>query len=161
MTPYLYFARPVDQAPASSVEELRNHAEELAVRGLLPLVFAVRQALQDPVVKAVVFEPAEAWTLHGNPHPDGTLQLANLAVLDLCSHVVAVLPAGVATVGVPLEVQFALDRDKRVLVLTDHSSSWVTAKWAEDGALVLDASQYTQGQLEKEVVEWFCGPFEL
>ncbi|WIC89823.1 nucleoside deoxyribosyltransferase [Gordonia phage Sapo] len=157
-TPYVYLASPVDQALPQTESDVVTwgQANPDNFEGARGVAFLAKCFLDN--VEAVVFDPKKAWQVFSEPAPDGTLQRANLKVLEHCSHLVAVLPYGVPTLGVPVEVQYALDLRKRVLVLTDHSRSWVAAKWREDGAYVLDVAegQATLDQRLLDLKEWFA-----
>lgn len=93
----VYFAEPIDQDASPSLDE-RSLREGL--------VNTIRQW------GGTVYRPATAWGLQH--HPDSefqrlaeTLELINRAALDKADLLVARLPKGVATHGVPMEIEYA------------------------------------------------------
>ena len=99
---YIYLAEPIDQANGLRFSSrLRTELDKLALS---------------------YYSPADAWHWQGDV--DKVIQNTNNEALFNASVIIAVLPAQVATVGVPMEIQQAMDQGKPVLVLTDiiHSA---------------------------------------
>lgn len=114
MNPMVYLAHPIDQvdSPGSFMEVVNNLHGLCVARGF------------------PVYTPARAWSL--NPKvatPTPVLQQVNEFALLSSSHVVVVLPAGQASIGVPYELAQAINEfQTRVAVVYDHrllSTSWV------------------------------------
>ena len=114
MNPMVYLAHPIDQVgnPGSFMEVV-NNLHGLCVAKGFP-----------------VYTPARAWSL--NPRvatPTPVLQGVNEFALLSASHVVVVLPAEQASIGVPYELAQAIGESQtRVAVVYDHrllSTSWV------------------------------------
>lgn len=74
---------------------------------------------------AVVFTPADAWCVPRTARPTPELQAANQAMLGRADGVLVAWPAGVPSIGVPMEALMALQAQRRVAWVTDHTSSWV------------------------------------
>jgi hypothetical protein len=110
----VYLARPLDAAlhwhsTAKMAEEAFNREQ---VRGRM--LDEIRQELD--AVGAQVYDPGTALLV---PEPDGNpfAQHVHDAALEHCDGVLAWLPDGVPTIGVPLEIAKALSIDKPVVVL--------------------------------------------
>lgn len=86
-----------------------------------------------------VYVPKRAFRVHVDSVPDGQLQRINeLAVLS-ADVVLAVWPRGVPSVGVPVEIEQALqDGLRRVVLVHDGwlDASWQVARWVERGLQV-------------------------
>lgn len=114
MYPMVYLAHPIDQVDnPGSFMEVVNNLHGLCVAKGFP-----------------VYTPARAWSL--NPKmatPSPVLQQVNEFALLSSSHVVVVLPADQASIGVPFELAQAINEfQTRVAVVYDHrllSTSWV------------------------------------
>lgn len=100
----VYLAQPIDQASAT-VDRGQRTAE---------LVQDVRDALS--VDGYNVYSPAKAWTCNGNPEP--AVQRINEHALKNCDALIAVLPEGIASIGVPMEILLAAQAGKPVVVIT-------------------------------------------
>lgn len=73
----------------------------------------------------VVYHPARAFSVGPDNLPGGTIEAINRAALAECQALVAVLPAGVPTVGVPREIEAAVQLGLPVAVVTDLATvSW-------------------------------------
>lgn len=77
----------------------------------------------------VVFDPGDAFTVRQGSAPGPEIQRINrLAHNVMAGGVVAFLPSGVATVGVPMEIVQAAASGKWVAIVTDlKSKSWALA----------------------------------
>lgn len=126
-----YLATPID---------LHGHRE--AIEGL-------RKEWTDTAIEmgfSAVYDPSKAWTLDIEAKPSESLQQVNLAALQACTALIAILPEGVPTLGVPLEIHMATSLGKPTLVVTDAKPSWTLAWFARGGSL------YTRDDLEGFVV---------
>ena len=109
MTHVIYWAEPID------------FAENGPARG--PKVYEVAGKVEEALRKRgwSIYRPAAAWSVaDGNPTYD--VQRINMQVLDMADAVVAVLPHGVRTVGVPFELGYAEARNKRWRVVMSGRS---------------------------------------
>jgi dUTP pyrophosphatase len=104
----IYLARPIDQAG----EDPR--ASRWATE-------ASRVASESGVA---LFAPAEAFKLPAGASPDPSLERVNRAVLRECEGLLALMPGGVPTVGVPMEIEAALGLGLPVAVATDFPGLW-------------------------------------
>lgn len=105
--PVIYLAGPIDQAQGVNVvTDMRAHARaELAGR------------------RATFYDPAAAWTVaqHDDDRPlPATLQRVNDTALLAADGMLALLPAGIPTVGVPYEIALAVQHSIPVLVVTSR-----------------------------------------
>lgn len=136
----IYLARPIDQA-----EDPEHRAVDSSA-GLL------RMCAEDAIGLAnrplAVYRPNRAWSVTGNLTPNEHLQNANLEVLNRVDLLLAVIPAGVPTLGVPVEIEHALRVGVPVLILTDLESSWTVAWWAAQlGVQAVVVYNHTQHNL--------------
>lgn len=72
-----------------------------------------------------VFDPGDAFLVNPRASVNDSLPRINRAALNSADVVVAFLPAGVATVGVPMEIDRAHSMGKHVWVFTDAGTSWM------------------------------------
>jgi dUTP pyrophosphatase len=117
----VYFAHPIDQAKLPGIP-----GDAIA-------------ALNDAGVS--VFQPAGAFTL-SEPAPSDMLIVdqINTAALSVADALLAWLPPGVPTLGVPREIEDALFMNKPVVILTEETlarTSVQMANWANRGATVV------------------------
>lgn len=117
----VYLATPIDQA-AGALSATR--------------VEAVRR-LQDAGL--VVYDPAAAWT----GDPSGWSTSASLAIgrvneyaLEEADGLLAILPDGVASIGVPMEIEQVARRDKPVVVVGGVKARTAPSIRALDGVIV-------------------------
>lgn len=91
---YCYFARPIDFADRYDATSL-----------------AMQSAVEDTLAKSgySIYHPAYAWQVNGPMHADlaRAIESSNRFALRRASAVVAWLPEGVQTQGVPMEIEFA------------------------------------------------------
>jgi dUTP pyrophosphatase len=92
-----------------------------------PLMFNQRESYVRLIqaMGHVVYSPSTAFAVAGKPDP--SLQDLNWAALDRSDAILAVLPAGCFTVGVPMEIGYAKAQGIPVAVLTDNARSWALA----------------------------------
>lgn len=108
----IYAAYPIDQAQRTMVGSLAGHA----------------------ILNGVsVFWPDRGFSLHGGV-PNQAINRVNEAALDACDGLVAYLPRGVPTLGVPVEIERALIRGKPVGLIGEHMTVQVS-NWVERGAI--------------------------
>lgn len=117
----VYYAHPIDQAstdgPANTV--VRATDEVLAT-----------------ALDVAVYSPSNAWSASGLTPPNHRLQDVNMMALHGADVMVVALPAGVPTLGVPIEMHIALERLRLpVIVHTDLTHSWVLAWLVQQGDL--------------------------
>ena len=109
MTHVIYWAEPIDFAGNGPAHDPKTYE----VAGM------VEEALRKRGWS--IYRPAAAWSVaDGNPTYD--VQRINMQVLDMADAVVAVLPHGVHTVGVPFELGYAEARNKRWRVVMSGRS---------------------------------------
>ena len=104
--PVIYLAGPIDQAGGNSLVSKMRYEARSALAGY----------------KATIYDPAAAWAVASNderPLPP-TVQRVNDAALLASDGMLALLPAGVPTVGVPYEIGLAIQHDIPVMVVTDR-----------------------------------------
>lgn len=97
----------------------------------------------------VGYWPSKAFTVSTSSSITSSIEAANRAVLDVCVGLVAVLPAGVPTIGVPREIEYAMASGIPVAVLSDvHSWSLsdvevhpLTPEGAKEAVAVAGAGQ--------------------
>lgn len=73
------------------------------------------------------------------------IQAANDAVIDVCQAGVVCLPAGVPTLGTPVEIERMLTRKTPVLIVTDVERSVQIDSWRRRGALVCHPKELDTG----------------
>lgn len=104
----IYLAYPIDQAgPASLVYlfEQINKFKDLASEHV-----------------SWIFDPGDAFTVNPKQQMDDSLARINRAALNSAEAVVAFLPAGVPSIGVPMEIDRARASGQPVLVFSDADS---------------------------------------
>lgn len=140
MSKLLYLAQPVDLAGTGDWQMAADLvAEEAARRGW------------------VVYRPLRAFHISGKPNAD--VYAANMRVLQGAAGVIAMMPRGVNSVGVPAEVQYALGEDKKVLVLHEGTVNWHAAGWDAHGNVVV--LQDTTWTIEPDAWRWLeSGDFQ-
>lgn len=75
-----------------------------------------------------VYQPSEAWSVGSGAAPHPVLQSVNNYALGSADLVVAYLPQGVATVGVPMEIERACLLGIPVIVVTEWEGSYALAR---------------------------------
>jgi dUTP pyrophosphatase len=112
MSRFVYLAYPIDQAPRAASQVSLFESLEKAKSMLLTAGVDV------------VFDPGEAFTIRPEAAPGGEVALVNRAAHAQADSVLAVLPAGWATIGVPMEIDRALSQGKWVALCSD-ANSWM------------------------------------
>lgn len=111
----VYLASPIDQRTDVAV----------------PLDEVIRLGLETCPRPLVAYQPWAAWKIYRDMYPDPGLQEANINALDLADVLVAAVPAGVASVGVPVEIYHAVIAEIPTVIVTDCDVSWSLA-WLAD-----------------------------
>lgn len=112
VTTLIYFAQPIDQA-GDGLQRPWNRVAQAVVA----------EANAAPGV--VGFHPVRAFTVGPDATVDPRLEQINREALDRCDAMLAIIPAGVPTVGTPRELEAALTAGKPVAVVTDLTGrSW-------------------------------------
>ena len=104
-----YLAYPIDQRGPAHMVSLFEQIER------------IKRRLIDDGIAAWVFDPGDAFKVSGVPQDDSVARI-NRHALVASSLCVAFLPAGVPTVGVPMEIDRARAQGKHVLVFSDTDS---------------------------------------
>lgn len=102
MNKTVYLASPIDQAAGH------------------PTLHHVRTAARAHLVRMglVVFDPHRAWDCGSTPGP--VIQMVNDATIDAAAGLLALLPEGIPSVGVPLEVERAHRRGLPVALMSER-----------------------------------------
>jgi dUTP pyrophosphatase len=122
---FVYFARPIDQAGSNS------------------WLGSLAQTIEHKLAAAEVgaYRPAEAYL--ANPkYLDHALFIdeSNNAAIYRADAFIAILPAGVPTLGTPVEINTALMLNKPTVIFTDITASVQLAAWRTAGAQIVDLS---------------------
>lgn len=127
MSRVCYLAGPIDQATDGAWKTVRTRlTHELRTLGF------------------DVFRPDRAWDC---ANKSAGVQTVNDAVIRKCQLLAAVLPAGVPTLGTPVEVETAIRNRTPVLIVTDLESVQINA-WAERGVVVCRPTEIGIGLLD-------------
>jgi dUTP pyrophosphatase len=81
---------------------------------------------------AVIYDPGSAFKASIRSKPGPEIREVNSTALQQADSVLAIMPKGVASIGVPMEVEYAVQSGKDVAVLTD-TASW-SLQYSEDVA---------------------------
>jgi hypothetical protein len=109
----IYLAYPIDQRGPETSARLYEAIEQIKT-----------DAITNRVAKWV-FDPGDAFRVNPHAEPDDTLARINRMAAENAAAVVAFLPAGVASIGVPVEIDRAVTDGKHVVVFSDIKASWV------------------------------------
>lgn len=107
MSAGVYLATPIDQGKVSSV-----------------LIASITAWLVGHSGCSWVFTPIRAFLVGPDTEPTSDIRAINGAALERAGALVAILPAGVVSIGVPMEIDRAVRAGKAVLVLSD-APSWM------------------------------------
>lgn len=105
----VYLAYPIDQQGPSSLVQLFQQINRLKIRVL------------EERLASWVFDPGEAFSVRTDATPDRGVAITNRAALNNSDLVLAFLPDGVPTVGVPMEIDRAYSQGKHVVVFSDRN----------------------------------------
>lgn len=84
------------------------------------------------------FKPGKAYlTNNSDQHHAAKIDALNNRAIDQADCLVAVLPADIATLGTPVEISYALNLRKPVVVFTDIVFSVQLAAWQRRGAVIV------------------------
>lgn len=136
----VYLAHPIDQAQTGHWSTVPNYLRQvLALEGI------------------PVYSPSQAWTIdQTNTQPSPAVQAINHEALCRASHVVVLVPAGVASIGTPYELAQAIHDPeitaKVVLVYEDTllASSWMIPWISERVQLAVPFNTYEDSPLRTE-----------
>jgi dUTP pyrophosphatase len=106
-----YIASPIDQVV---------NTEELA--DAFDLLNQAKYKLLNGGV-GIIYDPATAFKASVGSIPGPEIREVNLVALDQADSVLAIMLKGVASIGVPMEVEFAVQAGKAVAILT-NTASW-------------------------------------
>lgn len=109
-----YIAYPIDQNPAASMASffdfMRRASDTLKGSGLV----------------GIAFDPGEAFSVQRGTEVGPEIEQVNMFAQSQSDLTIAFLPAGVPTIGVPIEIARAASRGMPVVVFTD-TDSWSLA----------------------------------
>lgn len=135
---FLYFAQPIDQASVDSTVAP-------FVRGIL------RKA------GAACFVPSGAFTVeHPTSAQSEYIDLLNTIALSSADGLVAYLPAGTPTLGTPVEIEYAVNRNMPVLIVTDIEHSIQLDAWARQGAQVISFPAPGDTSFSRQIATWIA-----
>lgn len=119
---FVYLARPIDQAGSSSfLGTLCEEVEQVLIKNHVSF-----------------FKPDRAYTLNlQDIRSVEIVDQVNKYSMYEADAVVAVIPSGVPTLGVPAEVEQALMLNKPTVIITDIEYSVQVASWGHQGATVI------------------------
>lgn len=106
-----YLAYPLDQVAAS-------------MSWLYETVEQVKRSLLESDLVDVVFDPGDAFNVRKGANVGPEIEQINAFAQSASELTVAFLPAGVATIGVPMEIDRAARAGRTVIVFTDNNRSW-------------------------------------
>lgn len=109
-----YLAYPIDQQGPASLVHLFQQIEWFKER-----------LVEDGIV-AWTFDPGDAFRVSRVSTLDRSISIINSAALNNSDLVVAFMPSGVPTVGVPIEIERARVMGKHIVVVSD-AQSWMMA----------------------------------
>lgn len=112
MSGFVYVAHPIDQVPNGKVRQVVTELKvELKRKGLGS------------------YDPGLAFTVGDGQEVSKEIRQVNNWALGRCAGLIAILPAGVPSVGTPMEIERARHNDIPVLVITDA----LDKMWSLDG----------------------------
>lgn len=121
----------------------------MSVQGVY-IAYPIDQALDLPIYDSIAdfenrliqtgsaawtFDPGDAFKVSKEARLDDTLPRINRAALANADVVAAFLPAGSASIGVPIEIDRAVSLGKTVVIFSD-AKSWMLAGWGGAGRRV-------------------------
>lgn len=140
----IYLASPIDQASRWD-----------APGGMLVSWVDMVANLKDTLMQrwpGYIFDPS---AMFQGAAPNATMFNILDNALETCDLVVAVLPAGVPTLGTPTEIEQAMLMGKPILLVTDlEGVSWVVEKWKARYDLLVVASMTGVGIKLSDALQW-------
>lgn len=140
-TGYFYLAQPIDQI------EHRNQRQADAWRARIG---QVKRWIHEQGWGT--YDPAEAFQVGHEQQPDRSLAVVNNMALGRSVGMVAFLPPGVASIGVPIEIERAANSRIPVLIIGGHGS-WMLAKY-ENMQWVRQAQEVEKVE---DCLDWLAG----
>jgi dUTP pyrophosphatase len=120
---FVYLARPIDQLGESSfLGSLEANVHALLVQAGVGAYLPHRAYLANV----------------GQPAHNEAIDDLNTMAIHRADALVALLPAGIPTLGTPVEIEHAILLNKPTVVLTDVESSVQLAAWRRQGATILN-----------------------
>ena len=119
----VYLAYPIDQRGPSSLVYLFDQIDRF------------KRDVVDHDLAKWVFDPGDAFTVGKRAEPDDSLPRVNRAALIAADLVVAFIPAGVPSLGVPMEIDRAHAMGKHVMVFSEVNTWMLTLPnlWKANG----------------------------
>lgn len=115
-----YFAYPLDQVAAS-------------MTWMYELIENVKMDLRHVEMVDITFDPGDAFSVANGANVGPEIELINAFAQSTSDLTVAFLPAGTATIGVPMEIDRAVRGGRTVIVFTDNARSWSLAGYVTRG----------------------------
>lgn len=110
----VYLAYPIDQrSPHASDVAFYERVEEF------------KQGLVESKAVGWVYDPGDAFSVTSAAVVNDSLPRINRAALNNADVVVAFLPRGISSIGVPLEIDRAHAQGKQTILLSDITESWM------------------------------------
>lgn len=122
-----YIAYPIDQADLEP--------------GLVDLIIFARDSLRVTGLFSCFYDPGDAFLVEPSAGLHPMVGVVNEGALDMADLVIAFLPKGVPSVGVPIEIDRAVRNGKWVIIVTD-ADTYSLARY--DGPRVLRCGQSEQ-----------------
>lgn len=120
---FVYLARPIDQSNENSWLDQMDRAI----------------AFKLSMVGYGAFRPYTAYMARiGDASHAQFVDRINTEALRNADALLAILPAGVPTLGTPVEISTALQLNKPTVIITDIESSVQVAAWRNQGATIVD-----------------------
>lgn len=133
----IYLSYPTDNAmlSESQIKDI-NRSKELLLE-------------HDAYPAAAVFDPGDAFMVRKGSDPGSELASINMHAVDRADAVLAWLPRGVSSIGVPMEIAHAGMRGQPVAVISD-SYSWALRLPRDNVAVFPEGQAYA-------AIEWLLG----
>ena len=123
-----YLAYPIDQAIGARMVDVWDN------------VSMVKDLLAD--LNIVSYDPGDAFKIGPDTAVDGTINTINRCAQDQADITIAWLPGGVATVGVPMEIERAVQDGQDVIVVGGGSTGWAVGGQGGISRARQDTPQY-------------------
>jgi dUTP pyrophosphatase len=136
----VYLAYPIDQRGPASLAYLFDQIEH------------IKKLLLDYNVASWVFDPGDAFRVNLNAKPNDTIARINRNALYNADVIVAFLPRGVPTVGVPMELSMAWSAGKHIVLFSDAGESW-SLQWRDGQGRMARYADWSDQYIE-DAVGW-------